>query len=54
MEIVLGSNCSALMAPFLTLAKGLRLRLVTSDPDALAGFPDVAVAAAAFAGSKAP
>ena len=49
MEIVLGSSCSALMAPFLTLAKGLKLRLVTTDASALADFPGLAIGAAAFA-----
>ena len=53
MEVVLGSGVSALMAPFVTLAKGLRLRLVTTDASTLADFPGLAVAAGAFADGSA-
>ncbi len=54
MQVVLGSGCSALMAPFVTLATGLGIPLVTTDTQVLADFPALAVHAADFAEGRLP
>lgn len=51
MKIVLDSGCSALIAPFINLALGLNVRLVTTDTVALRHYPAIAIAPAAFAGT---
>lgn len=48
MGFVLHSNCSAFIAPFLVLAKGLRIPLVTLDMEAVHAFPDIAISASDF------
>ena len=48
MEVALQSNCSAFVAPFASLAKGLGLLLVTTDEALLQTFPEMAVAPAVF------
>jgi hypothetical protein len=45
---VLNSNCSAFITPFLGLAKGLRIPLVTFDMEAVHSFPDIAISASDF------
>jgi hypothetical protein len=52
MAVILGSSCSAFMAPFVTLAKGLGIPLITTDADALTGFPAIAVQASDFAAGR--
>jgi hypothetical protein len=48
MGFVLNSNCSAFIAPFLALAKGLRIPLVTLDMEAVDAFPEIAISAGDF------
>jgi hypothetical protein len=49
MKFLMRSECSALIAPYLDLATGLDVPLVTTDQEAIRSFPDVAIAAADFA-----
>lgn len=49
MSFLYSSNCVAFIAPFLDLAKGLGIPLVTTDAEAIRAFPDIATPAAAFA-----
>jgi len=49
MGFVFQSQCSAFIAPFLGLAKGLRVPLVTLDAEAVRAFPEIAISAADFA-----
>ena len=49
MSFIFQSQCSAFIAPFLGLAKGLRVPLVTLDAEAVRAFPEIAISAADFA-----
>ena len=49
MRFIFHSQCSAFIAPFLGLAKGLRVPLVTLDGEAVRAFPEIAISAADFA-----
>jgi hypothetical protein len=49
MRFVFESKCSAFIAPFLGLAKGLHVPLVTLDSEAVRAFPEIAISAADFA-----
>ncbi|MDP4026572.1 hypothetical protein Q8W71_28565 [Methylobacterium sp. NEAU 140] len=49
MQFIHDSRCSAFIAPFLDLARGLGVRLITTDRMALEDFPDIAQSAAEFA-----
>lgn len=48
MNVIRESSCSALIAPFMSLARGLQIRLVTTDAAAIASYPAIAVSAARF------
>jgi hypothetical protein len=48
MNFVLNSNCSAFIAPFLGLANGLSIPLVTFDMEAVHAFPEIAISASDF------
>ncbi|HEY5953534.1 MAG TPA: hypothetical protein VIT18_04165 [Terrimicrobiaceae bacterium] len=52
MRFVFQSQCSAFIAPFLGLAKGLQVPLVTLDSEAVRAFPEIAISAADFAGGR--
>lgn len=56
MGFVLSSNCSAFITPFLGLARGLKIPLVTFDAEAVRSFSEIAVLAKDFvtAGSPKP
>jgi hypothetical protein len=49
MRFVFQSQCSAFIAPFLGLAKGLQVPLVTLDSEAVRAFPEIANSAGDFA-----
>ncbi len=52
MRFVFQSQCSAFIAPFLGLAQGLGVPLVTLDSEAVRAFPEIAISAADFAGGR--
>jgi hypothetical protein len=52
MRFVFQSQCSAFIAPFLGLAQGLGVPLVTLDSEAVRAFPELAISAADFAGGR--
>ncbi|MGA7394001.1 MAG: hypothetical protein WBW78_15195 [Terrimicrobiaceae bacterium] len=54
MRFVFQSQCSAFIAPFLGLAEGLRVPLVTLDSEATRSFPEIAIWAADFASGNSP
>jgi hypothetical protein len=53
-EIILTSPCSAFMAPFLCLARGLQVPLVTLDAAAIRAFPETALSPIDFAAGRLP
>lgn len=53
-EIILTSPCSAFMAPFLCLARGLAVPLVTLDQAAIHAFPETALSPVDFAAGRLP
>jgi len=48
MNVVRESRCSALIAPFVSLARGLGIRLVTTDEAALEAYPNIALSPEEF------
>ncbi|HET9378522.1 MAG TPA: hypothetical protein VFO40_26370 [Chthoniobacterales bacterium] len=54
MGFVLNSNCSAFIAPFLALARGLKIPLVTFDAEAVRAFPEIAILAKDFVNAGSP
>jgi hypothetical protein len=53
MEFLYNSVCSAFITPFLDLAAGLNIPLITTDAEAARAFPETVVSAAEFStGSK--